>query len=547
MNSRNILKLTTIAICVGSAFHVNAALYNVIEKTSPEGSKDNEYGVAVSKSPAGAEPCWGSDCTQNSSFFGLEVKRHGEEGFSYRSEVPFDIGRGFEYLSDGHDGFVDYCKDYLGYTDGNCSDFFAVLQYDEGYKHEVDGDHDNSIAYLFKEDGSNELVPKINVSGYNTVINQISADGKVTGSQREQSTRNVGFSGDVFLPTEDNQRTQAFARLEHNGETYISGSIAQSNNGSKYWSSKASFWKVDSDKAVLVKSFNWVGGADLEDKSTSNGSIRDLVAIGDAVYGVGYNSNDNEELVATVFKNLQNSDEATASTVLDQENYPSSILHTVNKNGLAVGTAKYRPKNGSSGFGRAFPNRLFYVDNINESLSYHYFSDNNVLFDGANTKVGAINNFNELVGAVDFERHAEIDGKPRSQRAFITTLLPDEIEGSRYKDIYRGRSWFLDDLANNGLNSENNQFRVIDATDINDQGIISATAMKCEGGYQSTAHNSLCATKEKIVAVQLVPIQGANQEDITVRSIEDKTSERKGAGLGWLALTMLALFGFRRK
>ncbi|GEM76965.1 DUF3466 family protein [Vibrio sagamiensis] len=547
MNSRDTIKLTTIALCVGTAFHANAALYNVFEKQSPEGNDDKTYGVAISKSPAESQSCWTSACDENSSYFGLEVKRH-EEGFSYRSEVPFDIGNGFDYLADGHNGFEDYCEDYLGYTDGNCNDFFAVQQYDKGYKNEVDGNYNNSIAYLFKEDGSNELVP--NEQPLNAVINQISADGKVTGSQRTETTRNVGFSSDIFLPTGDDERTQAFARLVHGDKTYISGSISYKKNY-KYWYSKATFWQLDSKGEVidLVHSFDWNGGKDLDDKRTSNGSIRDLVAIGDAVYGVGYNSNDDEEPVATVFSNLQKGKEAISIPLPDQKNYQNSILHTVNENGLAVGTAKYRPKNGGSGFGRAYPNRLFYVEKINGSaLNYHYVKDNDerVLFDGANTKVGAINNFNELVGAVDFEKHAEIDGKPRAQRAFITTLLPSE--NGRYENIYRSKSWFLDDLTN-GSNSEteNNQYRVINATDINDQGIISATAMKCEGGYQSTAHDSLCDKTEQIVAVQLVPIKGASQTDITERTIEDNYSERKGAGLGWLALTMLCLFGFRRK
>ncbi|WP_155488888.1 DUF3466 family protein, partial [Vibrio harveyi] len=31
------------------------------------------------------------------------------------------------------------------------------------------------------------------------------------------------------------------------------------------------------------------------------------------------------------------------------------------------------------------------------------------------------------------------------------------------------------------------------------------------------------------------------------RSVEEEAAERQGAGLGWLALTMLGLFGFRRK
>ncbi|ETJ89014.1 glyGly-CTERM domain protein [Vibrio parahaemolyticus 970107] len=44
-----------------------------------------------------------------------------------------------------------------------------------------------------------------------------------------------------------------------------------------------------------------------------------------------------------------------------------------------------------------------------------------------------------------------------------------------------------------------------------------------------------------------MPIPNQTKEDIVARSVESDSAERQGAGLGWLALTMLGLFGFRRK
>ncbi|WP_228772188.1 DUF3466 family protein, partial [Vibrio parahaemolyticus] len=63
----------------------------------------------------------------------------------------------------------------------------------------------------------------------------------------------------------------------------------------------------------------------------------------------------------------------------------------------------------------------------------------------------------------------------------------------------------------------------------------------------STAHNASCNGTEEIVAVKLMPIPNQTKEDIVARSVESDSAERQGAGLGWLALTMLGLFGFRRK
>ncbi|CSC27904.1 Protein of uncharacterised function (DUF3466) [Vibrio cholerae] len=77
--------------------------------------------------------------------------------------------------------------------------------------------------------------------------------------------------------------------------------------------------------------------------------------------------------------------------------------------------------------------------------------------------------------------------------------------------IFANKAWLLDDLTNdNTATGNNNQFRIIDATDINDAGVISATALKCSGGYDTTAHNSLCSNREEtVVAVKLVPIVNA--------------------------------------
>ncbi|APU73883.1 hypothetical protein BMI84_07200 [Vibrio parahaemolyticus] len=61
-----------------------------------------------------------------------------------------------------------------------------------------------------------------------------------------------------------------------------------------------------------------------------------------------------------------------------------------------------------------------------------------------------------------------------------------------------------------------------------------------------------CSNKFKLTAVALMVGTAMNAnaalyQVIEVRSVESDSAERQGAGLGWLALTMLGLFGFRRK
>ncbi|CSA81939.1 Protein of uncharacterised function (DUF3466) [Vibrio cholerae] len=115
--------------------------------------------------------------------------------------------------------------------------------------------------------------------------------------------------------------------------------------------------------------------------------------------------------------------------------------------------------------------------------------------------------------------------------------------------IFANKAWLLDDLTNdNTATGNNNQFRIIDATDINDAGVISATALKCSGGYDTTAHNSLCSNREEtVVAVKLVPIVNATSANIQQRSTEEQASERKGGSFGLGLLMVLGVLGFRRK
>lgn len=103
----------------------------------------------------------------------------------------------------------------------------------------------------------------------------------------------------------------------------------------------------------------------------------------------------------------------------------------------------------------------------------------------------------------------------------------------------------LDDLTNGGdYNDANNQFRIARATDINDAGVISATAFKCEDGYSDYSSEATCEEGERVVAVKLVPIVGGTIDE---REEVTETITRSGASLGGLTLLMLVLIGLRRQ
>lgn len=522
--SRNILKVTTLAATVAASFGANAALYNVY-MSAPEGTSSSlqTYGVAVSDE---ATSCWSASCDASTSELAVEVKRY-REGFQYRDEAPFFLPFGWSYLDDGYDGFRSYCRNFLGYQTTQC-DLWADFQYTKGYKNEVDGNYAGSIAYL---NGGSELFAE------NTVINSIDASGKPVGNTRNGgSNRSLGFI-DSILDTvngSDFLSSQHWVSKTLSGAVYTVGSISRNNvdtGNANTYTSKPTIWKDGT-----AKELNWQGNRSESGDLKAQGSVRDIIE-NSSLYAVGYSSDGDVRLKASVFKSTDSGDNWSTTLVsgfpYETSEYANQSLYAVNNNKIAIGTAKLnRPLNGS------YSNTLFYVDNL-DSPSYKAFSGE-IFFSGANGKAGSINNHDEVVGTIDYERHSETDGNPRGKRAFIAPLTANA------KAPLQGKAWYLDDLTyGSNATTDNNEFRIIEAADINDAGVIAATAYYCAGGWDSEAFNAACSAGASLVAVELVPIQDATS--ISKRPVEQSTVERQGGTLGFLALTLLGLLGFRRK
>ncbi|RZP99396.1 DUF3466 family protein [Vibrio vulnificus] len=566
MNCSTRFKLTTVALLVGSAMNANAALYKVVEvdpALNGSSSTYNEaYGVAIQKGDVAFETgCFanGANCTDDQFKLALET-RVSVDGVSYREELPFAMDATFGYIQE-FDDFERYCYNELRYS--TC-ETWASIHWAPWYK-ELSKDYtSNALAFVEKDLDAGEEEPNAYQNKYNNVINSLTSSGLPVGNQSvlkddktDLETRNTVVA--PVTPQGDFYQSRAWKT----DGTYTVGSVSSKtgNENGTHYTSKAAIW----DAAGVVKQLDWPQVADRDGERLAQGSMRDVVvdSTNNKVYGVGYNTYaDDNYINASVFVGtfdasgtFENSSWDTKQVSGAQMKISGDIIHSnsvvtnVNSNFIAIGEAKRaggKPSEGSAA------NRLFLVKDVRaESVSATFLPElGGIFFSGAGGKMGGINKYNEIVGQLDAEDTREIDGKPRRKRAFI---LPYEANGSVESriSIFDNKAWYLDDLTN-GSNApvENNQYRIIDATDINDAGVISATAIKCEGGYDTTAHNSYCgegSQEEKVVAVKLIPIANADANNIEKRPVEKAAAERSGAGLGWLSLTLLVLFGFRRK
>ncbi|WP_412498445.1 DUF3466 family protein [Vibrio furnissii] len=576
--SSNTFKLTFITAAIVSSTTASAALYQVVEVTpSTTYSYKSSFGVAI-------QPAVTDDAEDN-CFNSATITGHGGksctdyilagetrssevnageavDGLSFREEAPFGMDSRFVYI-DSLDDFESYCSNQLRYA--TC-DAWASVRWTP-WSSEVSGSQTpNAIAFTGKsttgdaiDEGNNVVVNSLTSDG--DVVGITSTLGTVTDYRRDSVLGFVGTTSDTFT---DNLQTRAWKT----DGTYTVGSISTdyTNDQGDYYTSKAALWNESGTSVSL----NWGSGSgvsSVKNNRLAQGSMRDFVKVDGKLYGVGYNTyetNSTNYMNAVVYSVDTSSDIMTASNWTStpianatvRENgvssgdliYSNSVAVAVNENLVAIGEAK---RLGSRAYNGAASNRVFVVKDVT-SPSATYLSDG-VFFDGAGGKAGGINNYNEIVGQVDAESIREVNGKPRSKRAFIYPFKDDSVKGTNdeRRARFANQSWWLDNLTNGGDYSDhNNQYRIIDATDINDAGVISATALKCENGYDTTAYNATCGggnQDETTVAVKLVPIPGVTSSDISARGTDETTTERSGAGVGLWMLAILGFLGFRRK
>lgn len=569
--SSNTFKLTFITAAILSSTSASAALYQVVEVT-PDLTYNSDYvsgyGVAIqSATTTGAsDNCFnsstvsGDGVTCSSYTLGGETRvtetNAGEavDGLSFREEAPFAMDNAFYYIQDSDD-FENYCDNQLLYS--TC-ETWASLRWNLWNK-EITGDTTvNSYAFT----GSSTSGTLVN-STYNTVINSIDSSGDPVGIQLTPGDV-TSYRRNTVDALADNITTSSYlqSRAWKTDGTYTVGSVSTSatNTNGTYYSSKAAMWNASD-----IVELNWPSGTEVYNNSSiAQGSLRDFVIVDGTIYAVGYNSfysnrNYMEASISKVAKDdfatpenwttvgVTNAKVYTNGGTSGDHIYSNTRLTSVNSNLIAIGEAK---RQGSAPSNGAAANRLFVVSDVSASSPSATFLSDGIFFDGAGGKAGAINNYNEIVGQIDAESTREASGKPRRKRGFIYPYNGTGTDSDR-RAVFNNQGWWLDNLTNGGTySSNNNQYRIIDATDINDAGVISATALKCDGGYDTTSYNATCgggSQDETTVAIKLVPIVGATSDDISERGTDDTSTERSGGSIGLWMLAVLGFLGFRRK
>lgn len=549
------LQLTTLAVLVSAALPAQAALYKVVEVT-PGVSGSEYYGTAIQPGmTANPKGCFTDDCGTGTAYKLAGETRNRASGFSYREEVPFAMDHSFGYIEDNYDGFEDYCFYQLGYS--TC-EYWASTQW-SGWNNEAYGANtQNSVAFV--EDDGAITTPTTAINSVVNSFSKVSGATSTIGNYSDITSRNIAISGNTLTDTVGKAWKQG--RQWASDGTYTVGSVSSKTGigGERYYYySKPAVWN-----GTALTEIKWAHNDQQDGDYYAQGSMRDLYVDGTKFYGVGYNNYNDQHMNATIFKGTTTSLTDISSVQInnaqvdagDDNTNSNSVATNINDNLVVVGQAK---RSGSYPQNGAAANRLFVVPDASVASPNATFFSSDIFFNGAGGEMGGINNYNEIVGRVDIENNREYDGKQRRQRAFIypygvtaKVQAPVTEDGiNERKAIFQNKAWIIDDLTNDGQASgNNNQFRIYDASDINDAGVISATALKCSGGYDSVARDSYCgngSTTEKIVAVKLVPIKDATASDIQARPFENSTIERQGGSLGFGVLTLLGLFGFMRK
>ncbi|MCG2837338.1 DUF3466 family protein [Photobacterium sp. WH77] len=324
------------------------------------------------------------------------------------------------------------------------------------------------------------------------------------------------------------------------------------------FANEAAFWNVDgsatSEAQLVAARASDRPALDPDDNNRSfQASARAVSLVDGKPVMVGYTTdsvdNDYYAVRAAIFKlkeGVTGTPTAESWTVsyipnlnIEQGNdriYRYTIATDINDQNTVIGVAK-RAKSTE----RSYAEMMYLYDATSNSFKWLDSSVSSIFFAGANGYPSAINNSDQIVGWVDAETVNQVNGRQRRQRAFTYLAGSDAVTDA----LPAKSTWMLDDLTNDdNISGSANQFRIAQATGINDAGVISATALKCDAGYKSLSKNAECDGDERLVAVKLIPRVDAQ---VQPRGDDESSVSRKGGSIGIVTLSLMVLLGLRRR
>ncbi|MCP4957107.1 MAG: DUF3466 family protein [Photobacterium aquimaris] len=413
---------------------------------------------------------------------------------------------------------------------------------------------------------SNELVSNMGQTQANAAVAMKDGNLLVVGSSSYAPSfyaqdRDGKFREDTNkLPNVDDILKDSSKGLDFNKLKQCA--ISPSNNLYVNWecqfstfANEAAFWIVDANgtKTSIAASAITAGSGDnraglavidKDNEALSFQASAQAVALkgDDTPIAVGYSTADVRDdfyaMQATYFTPKDSSLASWTATPIpglnikpgDDRDFTYTMANGVNSSSVIVGDAK---GNGTK------PQRAFIYQVGQGDAKFFDQLAPSLFFKDSNSNAAAINNNGQVVGWVDAEAS---NGAEARHRAFTY------INGTAQGPLTTGGAWMLDDLTNDGgaANSVANSYRIMNATGINNAGVISATAFYCAGGYENLSQLASCNGDEQQVVVKLVP----KNTDAVIQpraKDEDQPYKRSGGSLGILALTALGFIGFRRR
>lgn len=225
---------------------------------------------------------------------------------------------------------------------------------------------------------------------------------------------------------------------------------------------------------------------------------------------------------AAVYTEYSNQGDRGVLDITDRDKYVTSTAVDINNDNVVIGIGQ-RLVNG------AYRTKAYYYD---ASEDFSEMVELPSAFDSSSMTVKDINNSGQIVG--EFEWEARPSGVQRRRHAYLYEIGDDD-----YLDL------------NNAIGC-NSQWEIIEVNEIQDDGLILATALGetqilDDEGEPIFGSDGFAITQLVARGVALRAIEGGEVEQCENADEPLPHHERQGAGFGWLSLTLPLLALLRRR